>query len=144
MNKIKATLIGLISSVFFFFIFGISTGIISNPFFTRMTPVYFFDYFFLIINSLLLGTYIGLHFYEKHKKSKNADFLAVSGGIVNVFVIGCPICNVLIISLIGTSATLNYFAPIQPILGVLSTTVILMAIYFKVKNLKDCKYCVKK
>ncbi len=141
--KTKAVIIGIISSILLFFILGIPTAVIPNKFFTRMTPVYFFDYFFLILNSLLLGAYIGLHFYEKHEKSKKTDFLAVSGGVLNVFVVGCPVCNVLIASLIGTSAALNYFAPLQPILGAISTIIILIAIYFKFKSLKECKYCTK-
>jgi len=61
-TKIKAGLFGIISSILLFFILGIPTAVIPNNFFARMTPVYFFDYFFLILNSLLLGAYINFCF----------------------------------------------------------------------------------
>ena len=143
-SKAKSIIVGLFAGVVFLFVLGIPTDVIPNNFFTRMTPVYFFDYFFLVTNSLLLGGYVGLHFYEKHEQSKKADIAAVGGGILNIFVIGCPICNALIVSLLGTSVALNYFAPLQPLLGAISTVIISSAIYFKIKNVKECKRCIRK
>ena len=39
------------------------------------------------------------------------------GGTVTLFAVGCPVCNKLVVALIGTAGALNVFAPIQPVLG---------------------------
>lgn len=33
--------------------------------------------------------------------------------------IGCPVCNKIVVALLGASGAISWFAPLQPILGVL-------------------------
>lgn len=40
--------------------------------------------------------------------------------ILSGFAVGCPICNKLVVTLVGVTGALNYWAPIQPLLGALS------------------------
>ena len=40
-----------------------------------------------------------------------------AGGLLTFFAVGCPVCNRFVVSLIGTSGALNWFRPIQPVLG---------------------------
>ncbi len=34
--------------------------------------------------------------------------------------VGCPLCNKIVLALIGTTGALEYWAPLQPILGAVS------------------------
>ena len=132
-KKIKYWLIAFVSSIGLFFIFGIPTAIIPNYWFTRMTPVNYLDWIFLIVSSLLLGVYLALHLY-KRKNVKKCNRAVASGGIGSILAFGCPICNQLLVFLFGTTALLNYFEPFQPILGFISIILLSFALYWRWKT----------
>ena len=54
--KVHSIALGVLIGLSIFFIFGIVTVLIKNPFFIRMTPVYWYDYVFLVNNFLTIGT----------------------------------------------------------------------------------------
>jgi len=126
----KNILIGILTSVSVFLIFGGVTALIKNPFFKRMTIPSFLDYFFLIIVSILIGVYVGLYFHNKNKKG---NICAYSGGFFGFFAIICPLCSILLIALFGASALIMYFEPIRPVLGFVAIILLLIGIYFQVK-----------
>ena len=130
--KIKFIAIGILSSIGFFLLSGVVTGLVPNPWFTRMvwkTPL---DYFFLVVSSMLLGGYIGVHFYKKNI-SKGCDIATYSGGAGSFLAFGCPICNKLLVLLFGATALLTYFEPYRPVLGFLSIGLLIGALYFKLR-----------
>ncbi len=131
-NKLKYWVIGIISAVSLFFFFGIVTALIPNPWFTRMTEKTTLDYFFLIASSILLGSYISVHFYKKGL-SKKCNLTALSGGVGSFLAFSCPICNKLLLLLFGTTILLTYFEPYQPFLGFLSISLLIIALYLKIK-----------
>jgi hypothetical protein len=123
--------IGLGASIFV--LLGIVTDLIPNPWFVRMIPKTPFDYFFLIMNSVLLGSYIAIHFYKK-SVTKICDTATYSGGITGFLAFGCPVCNKILVLLLGTTALITYFEPWRPILGIISIFLLTSAIYFKVRK----------
>lgn len=138
MNLSKSVGIGLLSFVGFVLLFGIPTALIPTPLFSRMTPSRSLDYLFLLLNSGLLGAYVGLSVYEKHAKSKEGT-LAASGSIFNILAVGCPVCNTLLVALLGVSAVMTYIEPARVWLGLASTALVGAALAFKVK--KVCTIC---
>ncbi|MEZ5295782.1 MAG: hypothetical protein R2697_05770 [Ilumatobacteraceae bacterium] len=42
------------------------------------------------------------------------------GGLISFFAVGCPTCNKVVLLALGTTGALDWFAPAQPILAVLS------------------------
>jgi len=113
MNKLKYVGIALLAFAGFVLLFGIPTALIPTPWFIRMIQARFIDYVFLIVNSALIGAYIGLHMYEKHERNKRGDVLATTGSVANIFAVGCPICNKLLVVLLGTSVVMTYFEPMR-------------------------------
>src|SRR3989338_871814 len=89
--KKRYIVIGTASGLVFFLLFGGITAVISNPWFTRMTPTTLLDWFFLALSSLLIGTYISVHFYKK-KTAKTCNAMAMGGGAGSFFAFECPIC----------------------------------------------------
>ncbi len=122
-------------------LFGIPTALIPTQWFVRMIPAQTMDYVFLLLNSALIGTYVGLHTYERHERNKRGDALATTGGIMNIFAVGCPICNKLLVTLLGASAVMAYFEPLRVWLGLASASVVGVAIWFKIKNVRTCASC---
>lgn len=132
-RKIYYWIVGIGSCAGIFVLFGTVTDLIPNPWFGRMIPRTPFDYFFLIINSVLLGSYIAIHFYKK-SVTKICDAATYSGGITGFLAFGCPVCNKILVLLLGTTALITYFEPWRPILGVISIFLLTGAIYFKVRK----------
>ena len=132
-KKAKYIMIGVLSSMGLFFLLGIPTSVIPNSFFIRMIPVKFLDYFFLIFSSVLLGSYIGVHYYKKNQVKK-CDIITTTGGIGSFLAFGCPICNKLLVVLFGATALMTYFEPYRPVLGFVSTGLLGGALYWRIKR----------
>ena len=93
----------------------IPTAIAPNPFFTRMTPVEPEQYGFWVATSLLTGALLATYLIPGLRRGLAGQ--SAGAGLLGVFAVGCPICNKLVVALLGTSGALTYFAPIQPLLG---------------------------
>jgi len=129
-SVLSAGVIALVSAI--------PTAIIANPWYTRMTPVYADQYFFWIATSIVAGTLIGTYFTPLSKRTGAARGLG--GGFLSYLAIGCPICNKVIVGLIGVSGALDYFAPIQPVLGALGLLLASAALLYRIRDLRR-GYC---
>lgn len=96
-------------------VLAIPTDILPNPFFTRMTPIEPEQYAFWIATSVLTGALLATYLEPGLRRRLAGQ--SVGAGLLGVFAIGCPICNKLVVAVLGLSGALTYFAPIQPILG---------------------------
>ncbi len=132
--KRHSIIIGSLATLAIFAAFGIVTVLLPNELFIRMTPVYVYDYIFLVITSILSGAYIGLWYYTKKTQTK-CNYAAAGGAVGGLFSFGCAICNKLLILLLGVTGVVAYFMPIQPILGVVSVALLAYAVYMQSKTL---------
>ena len=110
----------------------IPTRLVPNSWFARMTPTRPADYLFWVLASLLLGLVMAL---RRTAKSR-ADVATMSGGIGTVLAVGCPVCNKVVVALLGVSGALTVFAPIQPVLGTASLVVLLLALRRELRSLE--------
>jgi hypothetical protein len=95
---------------------GVPTDVIPNPWFTRMIPAETLNYLFWITTSLLTGALLGT--YSLPRIGPKAVTAPVAGSsFLGLLAVGCPVCNKLVVALLGVSGALSYFAPIQPLLG---------------------------
>lgn len=111
----------------------IPTAIIENPWFTRMTPVYADQYFYWIATSVLGGALIATYFGAAGAKRLGGG---IGGGVLGYLAIGCPICNKLIVALLGLSGAMSYFAPIQPLLGALGLLLVGVALAYRIRDMR--------
>lgn len=117
---------------------GIPTGIIHTPFYTRMTPVLWWNYPVWIATALLLGLILGTYIAAPRDKTRRQEGKTIAGGGLAVFAVGCPICNKLVVLAIGASGALSYFAPVQPILAVASLGLLAEALRRRLRVLRIC------
>jgi len=110
-------------------IVGIPTDVLPNHWFTRMTPVRPQDYAFLGLTALMTGVLGASYAFPSSCPLSQGKLTA--GGLLSFLAIGCPICNKLVVVLLGVSGALTYFAPIQPILGGLSVTLLGFAAWYR-------------
>lgn len=128
--RLRSWAISAIGAVATLVLIAIPTSIIDNPFFTRMTPVRPQDYIIWITTGLLAGLIIGTYTLGADGRSGGK---AVSGGFLSFLAVGCPICNKLVLLLLGTSGALTYFAPFQIYLGIASLALMGWALHLRVQ-----------
>lgn len=113
----------------------IPTAIIDNPWFTRMTPVGGDQYFFWFATSLLTGALVATFVLPSIPGRRGAGS-GVGAGVLGTLAIGCPICNKVVVALLGVSGAFTYFAPIQPILGAAGLLLVATALTVRLRGLR--------
>ena len=114
---------------------GIPTDIVPNPWFTRMTPVRALDLVLWPLTSVVVGA-LAATFVFGLGGDRRPPGVAAGSGIAATFAIGCPVCNKLVVALLGISGALNYFAPIQPVLGLGALALAVWALRQRVASLE--------
>ena len=141
---VRRWLVALAAGVAAALLTGIPTGMVETSLFTRMTPVTWWNYPVWAVSSVLAGliaaTYVragaGAGAVEPEAADRSRSTAAAT--VVSALAVGCPVCNKLVVAAIGTSGALSFWAPIQPILGVLSIAVLVAALAVRLRGPGGC------
>lgn len=117
---------------------GVPTGVVDTPFYTRMTPVLWWNYPAWIASSLLLGLLVATYVRTPGDAAPRRGGRVLGGGLLSVFAVGCPVCNKLVVLALGMSGALTYFAPLQPILAVASVALLGYALRQRLTTARAC------
>ncbi|SPL98730.1 unnamed protein product [[Actinomadura] parvosata subsp. kistnae] len=116
---------------------GVPTAIIATSWFSRMTPVQWWNYPVWVtaaaLTGLIAATYVAPVRVRAPQESK-----ALIGALISAFAVGCPVCNKLVVLALGTSGALTYFAPLQPVLAVSSLVILAVALRRRLTALRAC------
>ena len=52
--------------------------------------------------------------------------------------VGCPVCNKIVVAVLGVSGALTYWAPIQPIVGILSIALLVTGLLLRLGGAVAC------
>lgn len=103
---------------------GIATVLIPNPWFGRDVPPTWWAYpvwvLTAIFSGLLLGTYAAGADTEPEGGEPRMGRWGLTGGMLAWFAVGCPVCNKFAILALGYTGAMTWFAPVQPLLGVVA------------------------
>lgn len=113
---------------------GIPTDIVDTSWFTRMTPVYPDQLAYWLATSVLSGLLLATYFAAP---SRSAAVSGFGGGTLGFLAIGCPVCNKLIVGVLGVAGATQYFAPIQPFLGAAGVLMLAVALGLRLRKLRD-------
>ncbi|WP_423744235.1 hypothetical protein V5735_14940 (plasmid) [Haladaptatus sp. SPP-AMP-3] len=127
---------GMAVSIGSFLLFGVVTGLLPNPLYTRMVPRTLFDYTFLILTSLSIGIYVG---QQSMTNRPGDDRLAIGSTVVGFLAFSCPICNVFLLALFSSSMLMTYLDPYRPLLGVVSVLLFTGLLYYRYQ--RSCESC---
>ena len=120
---------------------GVPTGIVETSFYTRMTPVTWWNYPVWAISAVLVGlttaTYVRVDGTSNAAPDRGRR--AVGAAVLSAFAVGCPICNKLVVALIGVSGALSYWAPLQPILGLVSIGMLATVLGVRLRGDAECR-----
>lgn len=104
---------------------GVPTDVLDTNLFTRMTPVRWWEYPVLAATALLTGLWFVIPRASGDVRGRGKVFGATT---LAVFAVGCPVCNKIVVALLGISGALGLWGPIQPALAVLSVAALAAAV----------------
>ena len=126
---------------------GVPTDVIPNPMFGRPVDVTWWSYPALVITAvlggLLLATYVRVD--PSSVAAQPDDELDAPGkaggvgGLLSFFAVGCPTCNKLAVIALGSTGALDWFAPAQPVLGVVSVLLLGWALRTRLRSATVCR-----
>ena len=115
----RRVVVGAIAALGAALVIGVPTGIIHTSWYTRMTPVLWWNYPVWALSAVLTGMLVATYVRDPSAPVPvTEEGKTLLGGALSVFAVGCPICNKLVVMAIGVSGALTWFAPIQPVLAV--------------------------
>ncbi len=138
------TVLGALASLL---VLGIPTAVIPNPLFSRMTPTEPANVVTWLASAPLMGliaaTYLARPIARPDRRGGTSEWRASVGGVGAFLAIGCPICNKVVVGLLGVSGALNVFGPIQPVIGLASVVLLgATAVWQLSRRGRGCADCV--
>jgi len=120
--------------------YGVVAALIPNPVFGRQLPPEPFAIAVWLLSAPLLGVVGATYTAPLPAGSlrpvpldgpdpageRRSSVLGTLGSLGAFLAIGCPICNKLVLLLLGTSGAMSVYAPLQPVLG--AASLVLLAI----------------
>jgi hypothetical protein len=107
---------------------GIPADLIDTPIFGRPVEIRLIDYVIWVISAVLIGLILAIRVDAAPEINDADQTRAVWGGFVSFLAVGCPVCNQAVVALIGVSGALNWWAPVQPIIGLAALALLLYAL----------------
>ena len=121
---------------------GVPTGLIETPFYTRMTSVRWWDYPLWVASSALTGLVLATYVRWEPVRRRDRSGRTLAAALGSVFAVGCPVCNKLVVAVLGFSGALEYFAPIQPVLGVASVVLLACVLLLRLRDDVQCELLI--
>ncbi|MCB0968613.1 MAG: hypothetical protein KDB37_17410 [Ilumatobacter sp.] len=125
---------------------GLPTDLIPNPVFGRQIEAEWWSMPVLVVTSVLAGllfaTYVRNDTSMPDVGDDELDRPAKTGGLgglISFFAVGCPTCNKVVLLALGTTGALDWFAPAQPILAVLSIVLLAWALRARLRGEVACR-----
>lgn len=123
--------LGVVVAAVMFVILGTVAAIWANPLFMRMTPTSGFEVALLLLQSLLAGIYVAL------PNAGCGQRTAGVGAVIGFLGVACPVCNKILVYLIGSTLLLEYFEPVRLYVAMTGVALLALAIWLKVRR-KAC------
>jgi len=120
---------------------GVPTRLVPNPLFSRIVPTGPQDYVIWIVSALLLGPLLAvMTLYPMpslktapEKRSIAGTGRAFGGALLSFFSVGCPVCNKVVVLLLGLGGAMTIFNPLRPFLGLASIVLLGVTLYLRVR-----------
>ena len=116
---------GALAAVLSALVVGVPTDVIDTDWFTRMTPVRWWEYPVLALTALLTGLWFAIVRVAADERGR-ASVLGTS--LLSTLAVGCPVCNKIVVGLLGVSGALGVWAPVQPVLALISLAALAAAV----------------
>ena len=133
----RAALFAVVAAV----VIAIPSDLIDTPIFGRPVETSWIDYTILVVTASLIGLIFAirpdLSDPEVSTKARDRDDnRTIWGGFVSFLAVGCPVCNQVVVALVGTSGALAWWAPVQPVIGLLAVALLLYTLRKRLRTFR--------
>jgi hypothetical protein len=111
----RAIIFGAVGGLAALLAVGLPTAVVPNALFDRMTPTRPHDYLILGLTALLAAALSATYALPANCPLQEGKLM--TGGLLSFLAVGCPVCNKVVVLLLGASGALAYFEPVQPLLA---------------------------
>lgn len=111
----------------------VPADLIDTPLFGRPVDTRPIDYVILAVTASLIGLILAIR-PEESEQSERQETRTVWGGFVSFLAVGCPVCNQAVVALVGTSGALGWWAPVQPLVGLLAIALLLHTLRLRLRT----------
>jgi hypothetical protein len=131
----RGLFLGVVTAVAVGLMTGIPTDVVPNPWFMRMTPTPWWALPVWAATAVLSGVWVTVSLRGDRVCVTRTDGAAGGVGATAAWLaVGCPICNKIVVGILGVSGALTWFAPIQPWLAVAAPLLLLVAIILQLRR----------
>ncbi|MBF6606715.1 MAG: hypothetical protein IVW53_14190 [Chloroflexi bacterium] len=129
-------------------VLGIPSAVLPNAFFIRMLPTEPVNVVTWLLSAplvgLILATYLAPPRVAGFDPGRDGGSVPASaGGVAAYLAIGCPICNKIIVAILGVSGAVGVFGPLQPIIGAGSIALLGATLVWRLRlRVQGCARCV--
>lgn len=114
----------------------VPTDLIDTSWFSRMTPVRPWDYVLAALAVVLTVVAAGLGRSGSRCPRPRGETNTVGAGPMAAtgtvaLAVGCPLCNKLVVAGLGVSGALEFWAPVQPVLGAVAVLLLGSAVVLR-------------
>lgn len=128
---LRAVPIALVAAV----VIAVPADLIDNPVFGRPIEPKPIDYGILAITSALIGLIMAIR-PERSDATERQETRTMLGGFVSFLAVGCPVCNQLVVALVGTSGALGWWAPVQPVVGLVAVGLLVYTLRLRLQTFR--------
>jgi hypothetical protein len=119
--------LAVLAAVGYFVVVGVITAVVPSPYFDRKLGVDVWNVMSLVVPALLFGP-LAATYLVPWPSACRVGGRTGAGGVMSFLAAGCPLCNKLVVFAIGTTGAIEYFRPLQPLLGALSILLLAIAL----------------
>ena len=116
---------GLAVAAVTFVVLGTVTALWENSLFVRMTPAGSLEIALLAIQSVLLGLFFAI------PRTACAGGQAGTGSVLAFLGVACPVCNKILLYVVGAELLLVYFEPVRIYIAALGVAITAFALWWK-------------
>ncbi len=127
-------------------IIAVPTAMIPTPVFGREVPPTWWSWPVLLVTAVLGGLLFATYVRQPDDAAATAtedgeaqfDKKGMAGGFLTYLAVGCPVCNKIALLALGSAGALEWFAPIQPFLGVAALGLLGWALKVRLDGERAC------
>jgi len=108
-------------------VIAVPADLIDNRLFGRPVAPRTIDYVALTVTAALIGLVLAIR-PEQSTTTEDQEKRAIFSGVLSFLAVGCPVCNQAVVALVGTSGALSWWAPAQPVVGLIAIGVLLFTL----------------
>lgn len=101
----------------------VPSDLIDTRWFGRPIEPRSIDYIILAVTASLIGLTLAIRAPESQAYEAQ-ERRTLWGGAISFLAVGCPVCNQAVVALLGVGGALSWWAPVQPIVGLLAVALL--------------------